>query len=444
MRRYVIVGSGAAGFAAAQILRQRDPSGQVCLVTADRHGYYSRPGLAYYLEGEIPESQLYPFSREEIRRMEIQWLNDPAEGLYPGQHLLRLKSGCRIAYDRLLLAMGASALLPEVTGTSLQGVVRLDTLEDANHILQLVRRGQPAVVVGGGITALELAEGLAARGMKVHYFLRGERYWSGVLDERESRLVEERLCSSGVILHFNTQLQEIYGRSGRVEGVRAKTEDQVVQIPCRMVAVAVGIRPRKTLAEAAGIDCRRGVLTGVDLATSQPDIYAAGDLAEVFDPESQQHTLTSLWGPAIAMGQVAGENMVGLSRDYYPMPPLNVTRLGGLVTTIIGRVNPQENTTKPDRDLSGIMRGDSEIWRHNPEAVLAHNHGGGNRLRLYLRQNWLVGALLMGDQTLSQPLQTLITRRVDLQEVRPHLLAPGAPLPELIARFWSQYVAQSA
>ena len=101
-------------------------------------------------------------------------------------------------------------------------MVKLDTLEDADRILKLARRGQPAVVVGGGITALELVEGLAARGMRVHYFLRGERYWTGVLDETESRMVEQRLQHDGVFLHFHTNLVEVLGRGGKVSGVRAQ------------------------------------------------------------------------------------------------------------------------------------------------------------------------------------------------------------------------------
>jgi NAD(P)H-nitrite reductase large subunit len=210
------------------------------------------------------------------------------------------------------------------------------------------------------------------------------------------------------------------------------------------VAVAVGIRPRKELAESAGIATNRGVLTGADLGTSVADVYAAGDLAEVFDPTSQKHVLNSLWGPALTMGRIAGENIAGGSLTYQALPPLNVTRLSGLVTTIIGRVNPQEAPARPDRDLLGIMRGDSEIWRQNPEAILAYNQGGDNRLRLYLRSNLLVGAVVMGDQALSRPLQTIIFQKVDLQYLRSDLLTPDAPLPDLIMRFWNDYAAQSA
>src|SRR5213078_2815602 len=110
---------------------------------------------------------------------------------------------------------------------------------DTRNILQLVRKGKNAIVVGGGITALELAEGLNARGMKVHYFLRGERYWSDVLDETESRIVMERLRHEGVTIHTQTQVKQAVGASGHLTGVETQAG---ITVPCRILAVAIGVR----------------------------------------------------------------------------------------------------------------------------------------------------------------------------------------------------------
>jgi NAD(P)H-nitrite reductase large subunit len=109
--------------------------------------------------------------------------------IFIDQHLIELKDGSHIGYDRLLIATGASAARSAVPGANLQGVVKLDNLEDARRILSLARRRRVAVVVGGGITALEIVEGLVAKGVKTHYFLRRDRYWHNVLDETESRIV---------------------------------------------------------------------------------------------------------------------------------------------------------------------------------------------------------------------------------------------------------------
>ena len=123
----------------------------------------------------------------------------------------------RLSYDRLLIAVGAQALPLDVPGSKLEGVLKLDHMEDAKRILKFARRGKTAVVVGGGITALELVEGLISRGVKVHYLLRGDRYWSNVLDEHESKIVEQRLVEEGVKLHHHAEVIEITGKKQSCE-----------------------------------------------------------------------------------------------------------------------------------------------------------------------------------------------------------------------------------
>lgn len=441
MRRYVIVGSGAAGIAAAENIRRCDPGAELHLVTSDPHGYYSRPGLAYYLNGDIPREQLSPYPASHWRDLGIRWHTALAERLDPAAHCLHLTGGQELAYDRLLLATGAEAILPDVPGISLHGVVRLDSLDDADKIIRLARRGRSAVVTGGGITALELVEGLAARGMKVHYLLRGERYWSAVLDPMESRLVEERLKHDGILIHYNTRLIEVQGRGGAVTAALVTNGSQERLIPCSLVAAAIGVRPRAKLAREAGLWTEKGIRVDEQLRTSHADVFAAGDVAEVRDPISGEYLLDSLWGPALEMGAAAGANMAGASKVYRKPAPFNVTRLAGLVTTIIGQVAPCNNAPSLDRDVQGIMRGDSQTWRLHPEVVVSENSSYENRLRLYLRYNQelrrdcAAGAVLIGDQSLSLPLQRLVRSQRDLSELRQRLVAPGASLYQLLTQF---------
>lgn len=131
-----------------------------------------------------------------------------------------LAGGQRLRYDCLLLATGALAVQPPFAKEPLAGLVKIDSLDDTRLILKSARRGHSAVVVGGGITALELAEGLCARRMHVHYFLRGNRYWADVLDEAESHIVLERLRHEGVVIHLNTQVKQVHGTGGPTDGRR--------------------------------------------------------------------------------------------------------------------------------------------------------------------------------------------------------------------------------
>ncbi len=431
MQRYVIVGSGPAGVSAAEAVRALDPNGEIVLVSEERHGYYSRPGLAYYLTGELTERSLSPFREADWLRNGAHLIDDRAVAISPSAGQVELQSGKRLAYDRLLLATGAQAIPLQAPGAGLEGVFKLDNLDDARALCGTCRKARTAVVAGGGITALELVEGLRARGVRVHYLMRQDRYWSNVLDETESHIVEERLRAEGVQIHPRTELAEIAGQRGHVAGIR--TVDGRT-IACDMVATAIGVRPRVELAAAAGLEIRRGVVVDDRMQTSAAGIYAAGDLSEVFDPSTGSSALDTLWSVARAEGQAAGTNMAGGESSYRRTAPLNVTRLAGITTTIIGTVG-----RGADADLAGIARGDSEVWRRMPDALASQSGFDANHLRLVIGPRTILGAVVMGDQTLSRPLQQLIAAEADISPVWDRLLEGGDSLASTIAEFWSRW-----
>jgi len=426
--KYVVIGAGVAGFSAIEAIRSVDKAGEIIMVSDDPHGYYSRPGLAYYLTGELGDKALYPRARDEYKKLNFKYLKGRVTRISRSKHTLEMDAGSQLVYDKLLIAVGARALPLEIPGAKLNGVVKLDHLTDARNILKLSRKGKTAIVVGGGITAVELTEGLLARGMKVHYLLRGDRYWSNVLDKRESLIVEGRLQAEGVTLHHHAELVEVTGRNGRVEGVRFLDGRSM---KCDLVAYAIGITPCLELVHGTELALDRGILVNENLQTNDPDIFAAGDVAQVYDPLSGRSVLDSLWNPAREQGHSAGLNMAGRKTAYIKSPPFNVTRLAGLTTTIIGTVGRGH-----DQDVIGIARGDSETWRDLPDALEAQGGFDVNHMRLLIGEKILVGALVMGDQTLSRPLQKMIAGGADISSIRKKLMEPEAPIVDLIADFW--------
>lgn len=432
--KYVIIGSGVAGIAAVEAIRAVDGAGEVVLVGDDPYGYYSRPGLAYYLTGELHDQALFPRTASDFRKLNFQYVKDRAKRILRVERMLELADGSTVPYDRLLIAVGAQAMPLDVPGAELDGVLKLDHMEDAKRILKRARRGKTAVVIGGGITALELTEGLLAHGMRVHYLLRGDRYWSNVLDEHESHIIEHRLREEGVTLHYHAEAAEVTGSQGKVRGVRlldGKT------LKCDLVAYAIGVRPRLDLARGAELAIERGILVNEYLQTNDPDVFAAGDVAQVYDPASGKAILDSLWNPAREQGYAAGLNMAGRKMAYIKPPAFNVTRLAGLTTTIIGTVGRGR-----DSDLTGIARGDSETWRQLPDAIVAQTGFDVNRLRLLVGEKTLLGAIVMGDQKLSFPLQKIISSRVDISPIRERLLAPDAKIGDIVAEFWASRQAE--
>jgi NAD(P)H-nitrite reductase large subunit len=428
--KYVIIGSGVAAIAAVEAIRSLDVAGEVVIVGDDPHGYYSRPGLAYYLTGELHDKALFPRTADDYRKMNFLFAKALVLQIDRDRHALNLEGGKTISYDRLLIAVGAQASPLEVVGADLDGVLKLDHMEDAKLILKHARRGKTAVVVGGGITALELAEGLVSRGMKVHYLLRGDCYWSNVLDEQESKIIEHRLLEEGLKLHHHAEIMEILGKNNSVNGIRMADGRT---LNCSLVAYAIGIRPRVGLAKEAGLAIDRGILANEYMQTNDPDIFAAGDVAQVYDPATERSTLNSLWAPARQQGYAAGLNMAGKKFAYIKSAPFNVTRLAGLTTTIIGTVGRGR-----DADMVGIARGDSETWRQLPEAMVAQTGFEVNRLRLLIGEKTLLGAIVMGDQKLSYPLEKIISGNVDISAIRENLLAPKARIGDVIAEFWTE------
>ena len=206
-----------------------------------------------------------------------------------------------------------------------------------------------------------------------------------------------------------------------------------------MVAGAIGIQPRLQLAETAGLKVERGILTDENMQTSQPDIFAAGDVAQTLDLETGRHVLDSLWTPAREQGYVAGLNMAGKKSTYRKSTPFNVTRLGGLTTTIIGAVGAGR-----DDDVVGISRGDSETWHDMPNAVIAQGGFDVNHLRLMVGARHILGAIVMGDQALSKPLQEMITKKADISPIRQQLLVPNAPVSEIMINFWKSWKTASS
>ena len=233
-------------------------------------------------------------------------------------------------------------------------------------------------------------------------------------------------------VHFSTEIGELIGQRGKLTGVR--TQDGKV-LNCDLLALAIGVLPRTELAKSANLNTDRGILVNEKMQTSAADIFAAGDVAQVFDPASGKYVLDSLWTPARQQGRIAGLNMAGVAETYCRTAPVNVSRLADIPVTIIGAVG-----RGIDRDLAGIARGESESWSLMPEAINAEWRSDVNQVRVIIGQQTLIGALVLGDQTISRPLQELITRQVDISAIQQQLLQPDAPIARIIIDFWNGYL----
>ncbi len=439
-QRYLIIGNGAAGATAAETIRQYDPIGEITIVTAEPYPMYSRPGLAYVLTNAIPAKQVFCRTLAWYDQLNLILVLGKATQVDVLKQSVKLEDGRSLPYDRLLIATGARATPPPYPGHELQGVVYLDTIDGTNELVERAKRAKRAVVVGGGITALELTEGLSHRGVETHYFLRRDRLWSQVFNDDEARLLEKIMRAHHVHIHYNTEVLEIIGdRRGRVREVKLQDGSS---FKCDLLGVAIGVKPPLDLVQNSPIQTDRSILVNEFMETSVPNVYAAGDCAQVYDRWTEKHMVDILWPSAVAEGNAAGLNMVGKRHAYIKGSPFNACLLFGLHITTIGQINPRREGDEEVEVLQHISRGSSEVWYTHPRTFRsAWAADGDNTVRLVLNGDLLVGAVVIGEQSLADALRYLIEHQVNIHHLRADLAAGGETLKKSVLRFWQQLQA---
>jgi NADPH-dependent 2,4-dienoyl-CoA reductase/sulfur reductase-like enzyme len=282
---FVILGNGAAGFRAAKALRRADTGAQISLFTQEPHPFYLRRQLGDFLAGNLTLSELIFQGRNAYRRERIGlFLATRIVQVAPEAHEVVFASGQRVNYSRLLVATGTEAAPLDLPGAELEGVVRFDTLRGAVEVREALKDVRRAVILDAGLVGLTLAQSLAGCGIEVTQLVDGPRYWPEMLDEKASRLVEELLEKNGIAVRRHTAARAIIGAGGRAIGVETAAGDL---LGAELVACGSRRRPAVALVEGSGIEVGVGIRVDRRLRTNQPDVFAAGDVAEPVTPETQ-------------------------------------------------------------------------------------------------------------------------------------------------------------
>ncbi len=310
----LIVGTGAAGHAAAEMLRREGHQGTIVMVGADADVPYDRPNLSKdYLAGTAPEEWIPLRPREFYDEHKIDLRTGTrVTAIDARKRLATLADGKTIAWEALLLATGAEPATLSVPGADKPHVHTLRSLADSRSVISAAGGAKRAVVVGASFIALEAAAALRARKLEVAVVAPDATPLSHVLGPEVGKFLRGVHEEHGVVFHLGQQVQSIGGKDVTLSnGTRLEAD---------LVVVGIGVRPATALGESAGVALDRGIKVDAQLATSVPGIYAAGDVARFPDPVSGEAVRIEHWVVAQRMGQTAARNILGKRQSFAAAP----------------------------------------------------------------------------------------------------------------------------
>jgi len=310
----VIIGTGAAGSAAAETLRREGFAGTITLVGADPEPPYDRPNLSKdYLAGNAPEEWIPLRSRAFYREERITLrTGTKVKSIDVKARKLILESGETLNFGALLLATGAQPRSLEIPGADLPHVLTLRSLADSRALIERAKTAKQAVVIGAGFIGLEVAAALRTRGLAVHMVAPDARPLERILGPDLADMVRSLHESHGTIFHLNKKPEAIRAAHVELPGGELLSADLVV--------MGVGVTPETSLAAQAGLEIDRGVLVNEYLETNASGIFAAGDLARWPDSHTGTRLRIEHWAVAQRQGQTAARNMLGARERFHAVP----------------------------------------------------------------------------------------------------------------------------
>ncbi len=387
--RYVIVGGGIAGTTAAEELRKLQPDAEITIVSEEQHPVYSRVLLPHYLKGKVPRERVFLKQPDWYEKNNIEWLTGTrVEKLDVKNNFVALSEGREIEYDKVLIATGGEVL---PIGEDLRGVSYFRTVDDADHLLQLVGERAAdarAAIYGGGFIACEYLNFFAQEKIPTTIAFRGPHFWSRIFDAESGKLLNDHLRAGGVevITDAGSGL-ELVGDQ-HLTAIKLPTGQT---IPCSILGVGVGIKTELEWIRDAGVEVDHGVKANEYLETNAPNVYAAGDNAEFFDVVVGHHRLVGNWMNAQMQGRMVAKSMAG-ERTPFRLVSSYATNALGLEIIFVGETDRSQT--------------DEIVVRGSAEAK--------GVTQVFLKNHKVVGATILGRNKDRAPITKLVNDQSDV------------------------------
>ena len=350
--RYVIIGGSAAAIGCIEGVRSVDKTGEIILITGETEWNYSRPLISYLLEGKTTRDKMWCRPDSFFTRNGVTVKAGVlATALDAGDRTVRLSTGERLAYDRLLAATGSRPFVPPIPGLeTVERTFCFQTLSDASALAEALR---PVLILGAGLTGVKCAEGIRGLCAQIAIADLAPRVLPAVLDDTAAAMVQARMEEKGVRFYLNDSAAAFRGNTARLQSGTELEFDVLV--------TAVGVRPNTQLVADAGGAVDRGILVDGRCATTLPDVYAAGDCAQGYDAVSGEKRMLPLWPNAVLQGETAGINMAGGRADYTQGIALNASGVFGLHMITAGSYEGESFTVQRDGSYKRLVTADGVL-----------------------------------------------------------------------------------
>ena len=353
--RYVIIGGSAAAIGCIEGVRSVDKTGEIILITGATEWNYSRPLISYLLEGKTTRDKMWCRPDSFFTRNGVTVKAGVlATTLDAGDRTVRLSTGERLAYDRLLAATGSRPFVPPIPGLeTVERTFCFQTLSDASALAEALRPESRVLILGAGLTGVKCAEGIRGLCAQIAIADLAPRVLPAVLDDTAAAMVQARMEEKGVRFYLNDSAAAFRGNTARLQSGTELEFDVLV--------TAVGVRPNTQLVADAGGAVDRGILVDGRCATTLPDVYAAGDCAQGYDAVSGEKRMLPLWPNAMLQGETAGINMAGGRADYTQGIALNASGVFGLHMVTAGSYEGESFTVQRDGSYKRLVTADGVL-----------------------------------------------------------------------------------
>lgn len=417
----VILGNGIAGITAAIHIR-RWSKYRITVISAESDFFFSRTALMYVFMGHMRLKDTEPYERTFWEKQHIQRLKATVTDILMDSKTVRTSDGQLIAYDKLVIATGSRPAMPGIPGEQLPGIQGFYHLQDLDSLETAAPHMHKALIIGGGLIGLELAEMLHSRQIPLTIITREEKVLNFLLPPPESDMVEHHIRSQGIDIRLATGIRSFTDEGrGRLSGALTLSDEYIT---ADFAGITMGVRPNIAFLEGSGIEIRSGILTDEYLQTNIPDVFAAGDCVELRNPPPGRRATEALWYTARQMGEAVARNICQPPTPYQPGIWFNSAKFFHLEYQVYGHVPLSDKDTEFD----------SLGWQH-PD--------GHKSIRIgwHRSDKTVSGFLLLGIRYRQEVCEQWISRRTPIDWVLKHLHLANFD-PEFAPRYEKELLKQ--